>query len=645
MPTSASIIAGRAVVVISATTTELDKALARAQSQLNSFGAGLAKIGLGFQALGSAIVAPLIAAGKVFASVGDELFQASQRTGIAIEALSELKYVAEQTGIGFRFFELGIRRAQQQIVRAAEGSKSAVETFERLGLTIESLKGLSPDQQFVAIAEALNKIQDPTVKAGLSLEIFGRYAGTKLLQAINLGGAGIDDMRERAKALGLQISTKDAAAAAIFTRAMRDLGDVIANAFFRAGAAVAPVLLRWTRSLVGAVVAVNRFISSHKELFQTALKVGAVLVGIGTALLGVAAGFYAVSAALTPVRTVLALVATLFSGGFSVLTALSGPVGVLAAGLIYLAAVFGWFSGVGQRAFQALRDYFGELLKTAKETVGGVVDALSSGDLPLAVDIAMAGIKLAFAQGIKPLKELWLEFSTFIRVTFENAIDFVAKKILALADKFKQTLAELRRFLEHPLGATTSERDDLTPGDPTGASRDNAKGAADYQRDLYNKQFNQAGQLMNELQKGKINAAQTVAQTEDDLLEKQHQAELKAIADEADAREKATNEDIADKRKRLALLKSIAEIEKVHAPLSKLAPLPPPPGAPDEEDFDRLEKGANLLVAGTFSARGAGGLGVDLVNPAKDTASNTSDIAKQTTIIANVVKQGFGWSF
>src|SRR5690606_5551309 len=131
-------------------------------------------------AAGGAVIAPLLAAVQHFATAGDQVNKASDRTGVAVEALSELAYAADQSGANLETLEAGLRRMQASVLDAAKGSKSAQENLAMLGLTVEQLASLSPDQQFKLLADRLSRIEDPTLKAALAMKIFGK-SGTQLL--------------------------------------------------------------------------------------------------------------------------------------------------------------------------------------------------------------------------------------------------------------------------------------------------------------------------------------------------------------------------------------------------------------------------------------------------------------------------------
>jgi len=73
-------------------------------------------------------------------------------------------------------------------------------------VSVEDLAGLSPEQQFKLIADRLAEIEDPTPRAATAMDVFGR-SGTKLLAMLSGGAAGIEELQEQARGLGLTITS------------------------------------------------------------------------------------------------------------------------------------------------------------------------------------------------------------------------------------------------------------------------------------------------------------------------------------------------------------------------------------------------------------------------------------------------------
>ena len=91
----------------------------------------------------------------------------------------------------------------------------AADGIEQLGISVESLRGLSPDEMFDRYAEALAKLEDPTMRTKLAMDIFGR-AGGNINKMLANGIEGFREMKEEAEAFGLVVSTKAGKAAANF---------------------------------------------------------------------------------------------------------------------------------------------------------------------------------------------------------------------------------------------------------------------------------------------------------------------------------------------------------------------------------------------------------------------------------------------
>jgi len=193
--------------------------LRRVQKRIKAFGQSIRNLGLKMAGLGTAILAPLLGAAKAFSSMGDQVAKMAKRTGLSVEALSELRFVASQTGTEFESLEMGFRRMQRSIYDAGRGLSTAKDALTDLGLRFEDLDGLSPEEQFKLLGEAISRIEDPTKKAAIAMTLFGR-TGTNLLPMFAKGAAGIEQLQKEARRLGLTMSSKDAEAAEDFTDAL-----------------------------------------------------------------------------------------------------------------------------------------------------------------------------------------------------------------------------------------------------------------------------------------------------------------------------------------------------------------------------------------------------------------------------------------
>lgn len=297
MTTARGIRAGAAYVELYTKDSGLVKGLRDAEQRLKAFGQGLMTIGTRLAGLGAAVAAPLLASAKVFADMGGDLDDISQRTGVSVEALSELSWAVHLAGTNLETFEAALRKTQRVIVKAAEGGQAAGEVFSSLGIDIGQLSKLSPDEQFKRIATAVSQIEDPALRTATAMEIFGK-TGTLLLPMLMTGAAGIERFQEQARQLGLTMSTEDAQAAAAFGDVMDALWKVLRQTSFAIGAALAPLLSQLAQSMTRVAVRTLNWIKDNRSLIVSVAKVTAGVVASGIALSALGASLWVAGAAI-----------------------------------------------------------------------------------------------------------------------------------------------------------------------------------------------------------------------------------------------------------------------------------------------------------------------------------------------------------
>lgn len=151
--------------------------------------------------------------------LGGELSDLSARTKIGVRDLVLLQQAYRNNGIEAGAVAKHVGLLQKKIYEASTGNKAASQTFRDLGISALSLQKLAPAEQFAAVANAISGIADPTTKAAMAMEVFGKSGGD-LLVLFNEKGA----LNNAAGQLGIlpQILARNA-----------DLFDSIADAFDR----------------------------------------------------------------------------------------------------------------------------------------------------------------------------------------------------------------------------------------------------------------------------------------------------------------------------------------------------------------------------------------------------------------------------
>ena len=416
--------AGRAYVELFADNSKLIRGLRAAAARLKAFGATVSAVGLRLMGLGAAALGPMALAAKAFSSMGDEAAKMAKRTGVSVQALSELRYVASQTGTNFGTVENAFRKMQRSIYDAGRGLSTQVDAFADLGLKFEHLDGLAPEKQFKIIAEQMSKIEDPTRRAGIAMSLLGR-TGTNLLPMMAKGAAGIEALQQEARALGLTMGGKDAKAAEEFTDQMDRLWKVIKMSAFQVGAALAPTIGELAEKITATVVKVNAWIRQNREMIVLAMKMaGAVLAGgIAFMVLGKAIGL--LGAALGGVKMILTGVGAAFGILQAAIGLILSPIGLVIAAMAALGGYLLYSTGKGGEAIDWLKRKFGTLADEAGDAWEGISAALATGDIGQAAKILWLTLKLWWKKGTRWLYGIWLDFKhAFIRLGHATFTEF-----------------------------------------------------------------------------------------------------------------------------------------------------------------------------------------------------------------------------
>ncbi len=134
----------------------------------------------------------------------DELMVMRDKTGLSVEKLQELQYVASQVGGNLETLPNAAKALTTKMAAAAEGTKAAAGAFELLGVKVKDSKGNLRDQSEV-FGETLQKLAgmpNVTQRNALAFELFGKGAG-EMLPMLNAGSDEIAKLTAEANKMGL----------------------------------------------------------------------------------------------------------------------------------------------------------------------------------------------------------------------------------------------------------------------------------------------------------------------------------------------------------------------------------------------------------------------------------------------------------
>ncbi|MCL4193982.1 MAG: hypothetical protein KJZ87_19750 [Thermoguttaceae bacterium] len=221
---------GDLVITLSAQTGAFSRGIRGAQADLMSLsgsakrtGAEVAGFSARMQAIGGKLgglkaavagIGTAIAANRAVSAIKDqmdqidELSKASRRLGISAREFIGLQHAANLSGVAVDQLTTGMQKLLKLVSEASRGGSQA-DVFERLGLSVASLKAMPVNEMMQQIASAINRVDDAAEKAEIAMDLFGRSGGS-MLSLFEGGAAGLQAAAAEVERLGLAVSDMDA---------------------------------------------------------------------------------------------------------------------------------------------------------------------------------------------------------------------------------------------------------------------------------------------------------------------------------------------------------------------------------------------------------------------------------------------------
>lgn len=141
----------------------------------------------------------LISMTKESAAAADNILTLEYTTGLTAETIQELQYASELIDVSFETIEGSMTKMIRTMGSAKDGSDSAAESFEKLGVNIYDADGNLRDAEdvFNNVIDALGQMQNETERDATSMEIFGKSA-RDLNSLIEQGSGVLNKYRQEA---------------------------------------------------------------------------------------------------------------------------------------------------------------------------------------------------------------------------------------------------------------------------------------------------------------------------------------------------------------------------------------------------------------------------------------------------------------
>lgn len=216
---------------------------------------------------------------------GDDLAKLSQRVGVSVEAIQELRFAAASAGVEQASLDKALKMLGKSAGEAALGTATYRDAFEALGVEIKDGDGKlrDIDDLLSDVADGLKNTSSQSEKLMLAQRLLGR-SGADLINMLQDGSVALEEMREQKRRLGL-MSTEAAANAETLTQSITELDERsvrLSNAF---NERVVPSLT----GIVNGFGDLMDLINENSAAFETYARVSLAVVTLGMSELGISA--------------------------------------------------------------------------------------------------------------------------------------------------------------------------------------------------------------------------------------------------------------------------------------------------------------------------------------------------------------------
>ncbi len=384
-----------------------------------------------------AATAAVVGFGKAALESAVEIRNLSKISGASTDALQRLGRIAKQSGGDADDVADAFREMQLRLAEVAElGTGPAHDALKIIGVSLADLEGMSPDQTFDTLRDAISQVEDPALQLFAAEELLGGSA--ERLNAIVSQSPEAFDKATAAIGDNTVLSESQIETLARMREQWTQLSARIQVAIATALEKVLPVL----KSIAGFI----------KRNWQPILAGAAVAVGALSAAL-----VHAAVVAIPPlILKVKALTAAL----------LANPIGLVVAALAALAVglTLAWqkserFRTVVTGAFRVVATVVGKVVSTMLDSLAGLLDGIADiADkftwLPGAVGDAVEEVRDAIGGAGDTLRE-WGD-------NVEAKLDAVAGAFEDFADRGEEAVDRVSARVSRGLGKVRDEMEVTT---------------------------------------------------------------------------------------------------------------------------------------------------------------------------------------
>ena len=315
-------------------------------------------------------------------NAGDAIDKNSQAAGMSAEAYQEWGYVLQRNGASADSLATWMKKLNNNVDDAVNGSDSAIDKFTKLGISVNDLQNKSREDVFAEVIASLQGMENESERAAAVNDLLGGSA-TDLGALLNSTSDDVQKLRDNAHDLGLVMSDETVADSAAYADAMLDLKSAFTGVKNTVASEVLPSFTEVLQGLTGMVIGtqgasdefskgINNIVQSVTEIIPQA---GETIANITTTITAVAPDI------VSSISTLIDSVAnTLAENAPSLAQSAGELVTSIASGFVSNSeTILNAVISIGESIMGELPNILSALISNAGEFAETIINFLSSG--------------------------------------------------------------------------------------------------------------------------------------------------------------------------------------------------------------------------------------------------------------------------
>lgn len=436
----------RNVQYAEADVAKLNKQIKETDEKIDSLGSiDLSKLSKVGSSLSKYVTAPILGAVSALtalsvksAATADELGDTASKIGVSVESLQKWNYVAKVFAVENEVMLKALTKTNNLLGEISKGNiPGCVTALDTLGISYESLNGLSADAAFEKIRNALAGVEDETLRVGLANEIFGEKIGTDLQQLLSASSSEINNFKNECEELGL-ITEEEVESSAKFNDELDKVKQQLQTLGVELAQILLPIMTEFLTTLKDSIIPkisewANKLANMNDKTKKTILVVLGLVAAIGPAI--------KIITTVVPIVKGLsaALTATGTSGFFAGAGISAATLGIGALIAILVMAL------TQSEQFKEIIQEIGELLMQLLEPIFEIMEVISDALMPI-IEMVMEVLQAVINLLTPILDALLMPISAVLQVIGQILNAFMPL-ITILANLIKSVIAPVLKVL------------------------------------------------------------------------------------------------------------------------------------------------------------------------------------------------------